>query len=135
VNILGQAFYYVKENQITMKKTILFASLIVAVPLAVAIIFVLHPTQVKGEESKAQNMEIRVDNFTFNPDTLTVPLNSAVTWVNKDDIPHVIASTDGMFKSKALDTDQQYSFTFTKAGTYPYFCAIHPKMVGKIVVH
>jgi plastocyanin len=135
VNILGQTIYYVKENQITMKKTILFASLIVAIPLAVAIMLVLHPTQVKGEESKAQNTEIRVDNFTFNPDTVTVPLNSAVTWVNKDDIPHVIASTDGMFKSKALDTDQQYSFTFTKAGTYPYFCAIHPKMVGKIVVH
>jgi plastocyanin len=135
VNILGQTIYYVKENQITMKKTILFASLIVAIPLAVAIMLVLHPTQVKGEESKAQNTEIRVDNFTFNPDTVTVPLNSAVTWVNKDDIPHVIASTDGMFKSKALDTDQQYSFTFTKAGTYQYFCAIHPKMVGKIVVH
>ena len=118
-----------------MKKTIFFASLIVAVPLAIAIILVLHPTQVKGEKSKAQNMEIKVDNFTFNPDTLTVPVNSAITWVNKDDIPHVIASTDGVFKSKALDTDQQYSFTFTKAGTYPYFCAIHPKMVGKIVVH
>ena len=117
-----------------MKRTILFSSLIVAVPLAVAIALMLRPMRARGED-KAQAMEVRVDNFTFTPETLTVSVNSAVTWLNKDDIPHVIASNDGLFKSKALDTDQQYSFTFTKAGTYPYFCAIHPKMVGKIVVH
>jgi plastocyanin len=118
-----------------MKRTILFSSLIVAVPLAVALVLMLRPTRARGEGNKAQAMEVKVDNFTFSPETLTVPVNSAITWVNKDDIPHVIASADGLFKSKALDTDQQYSFTFTKAGTYPYFCAIHPKMVGKIVVH
>ncbi|HET7748082.1 MAG TPA: cupredoxin family copper-binding protein [Terriglobales bacterium] len=118
-----------------MKKKLFFATLIVAVPLAIGIAFMLHPTRARGEDNQGQAMEIRVDNFTFSPETLTVPVNSAVTWVNKDDIPHVIASTDGLFKSKALDTEQQYSFTFTKAGTYPYFCAIHPKMVGKIVVH
>ena len=118
-----------------MKKKLIFATLVGVVPLAAAIAFMLHPTRARGEEKKAQAMEIRVDNFTFSPETLTVPVNSPVTWVNKDDIPHVIASTDGLFKSKALDTDQQYSFTFSKAGTYPYFCAIHPKMVGKIVVH
>jgi plastocyanin len=54
--------------------------------------------------------------------------------VNKDDVPHVIASTDGVFKSKALDTDDKYSYTFSKPGSYPYFCAIHPKMVGKVIV-
>lgn len=117
-----------------MKRTLFISSLIIAVPLAVAIALILHPTGARGEENKAPAMEVRVDNFTFSPETLTVPVNSAVTWVNKDDIPHVIASNDGVFKSKALDTDQQYSFTFAKAGTYPYFCAIHPKMVGKIVV-
>ena len=79
-------------------------------------------------------MQVKIDNFTFAPDALTVPVNSTVTWVNKDDIPHVIASSDGVFKSKALDTDQKYSYTFTKAGTYPYYCSIHPKMVGKVVV-
>jgi plastocyanin len=75
-----------------------------------------------------------VDNFTFGPATLTVPVNSTVTWVNKDDLPHVIASNEGVFKSKALDTDDKYSYTFTEAGTYAYFCSIHPKMVGTIVV-
>jgi plastocyanin len=78
--------------------------------------------------------EVQVDNFTFGPDTLTVPADSTVTWLNKDDVPHVIASNDGIFRSKALDTDDKYSYTFTKPGTYEYFCSIHPKMVGKIIV-
>jgi plastocyanin len=102
-------------------------------PLALATVLVLHPTRAKSED-KASALEVRVDNFTFGPDTLTVPVNSTVTWVNKDDLPHTIASTDGVFKSKALDTDDKYSYTFSKAGTYAYFCSIHPKMVGKIVV-
>jgi len=92
----------------------------------------LHSTPANTVE--AASTEVRVDNFTFGPDSLTVPANSTVTWVNKDDVPHVIASNDGLFKSKALDTDDKYSYTFTKVGTYSYFCSIHPKMVGKIVV-
>jgi plastocyanin len=115
-----------------MKKKILFAIASGTLPLALAALFFVHPPRVKGEDTKGT--EIRVDNFTFAPDTLTVPVNSTVTWVNKDDIPHVIASSNGMFKSKALDTDQKYSYTFTKAGTYPYYCSIHPKMIGEIVV-
>ncbi len=115
-----------------MTTKLVFASLLM-LPL-LAVILMLHPTHAKGEESTLQGSEVRVDNFTFNPGTLTIPVNSAVTWMNKDDIPHVIASTDGLFKSKALDTDQTYSFTFTKPGTYSYFCSIHPKMVGKIIV-
>jgi plastocyanin len=82
----------------------------------------------------AQATEIKVDNFTFSPETLTIPPNSTVTWTNKDDVPHVIASTDGLFRSKGLDTDDHYSFKFNKPGTYNYFCALHPKMTGKIVV-
>jgi len=99
---------------------------------ALAVLLVVHPTRMSGEDAK--NGEVRVDNFTFAPVDLTVSVNSTVTWVNKDDIPHVVASNDGVFKSKALDTDQKFSYTFTKAGTYPYYCSIHPKMVGKITV-
>ena len=115
------------------KRNVFLSSLALMLPLALATVLVLHPTRAKSED-KASALEVRVDNFTFGPDTLTVPVNSTVTWVNKDDLPHVIASTDGVFKSKALDTDDKYSYTFTKAGTYAYFCSIHPKMVGKIVV-
>jgi plastocyanin len=116
-----------------MKRNLLFSGLALMLPLALATVLVLHPTRAKSE-GKASALEVRVDNFTFGPDTLTVPVNSTVTWVNKDDLPHTIASTDGVFKSKALDTDDKYSYTFSKAGTYAYFCSIHPKMVGKIVV-
>jgi plastocyanin len=115
------------------KKKLFFSGLALVLPLALASVLVLHPTRATGEAAAA-NLEIQVDNFTFGPATLTVPVNSVVTWVNKDDLPHVIASNDGVFKSKALDTDDKYSYTFSKAGTYPYFCSIHPKMVGKIVV-
>jgi len=115
------------------KRKLLFSGLAVMLPLALATVLILHPTRAKSEAA-ASPLEVRVDNFTFGPDTLTVPVNSTVTWVNKDDLPHVIASSDGVFKSKALDTDDKYSYTFTKAGTYAYYCSIHPKMVGKIVV-
>ena len=115
------------------KRKFLFSGLALILPLALATVLILHPTRAKSED-KASPLEVRVDNFTFGPATLTVPVNSTVTWVNKDDLPHVIASDDGVFKSKALDTDDKYSYTFTKAGTYPYYCSIHPKMVGKIVV-
>jgi plastocyanin len=115
------------------KTNLLWSAAALVLPLAVASVLVLHPTRVKGEAAAAA-LQVQVDNFTFGPATLTVPVNSTVTWVNKDDLPHVIASNDGVFKSKALDSDDKYSYTFTKAGTYAYFCSIHPKMVGTIVV-
>ena len=78
---------------------------------------------------------VPIDNFTFNPATLTVKAGTTVSWINKDDIPHAIASATGAFaKSKALDTDDTYSFTFTTPGTYKYFCYLHPRMVGSITV-
>jgi plastocyanin len=78
---------------------------------------------------------ISIDNFTFAPPTLTVKAGTTVKWTNKDDIPHGIAATNNTFaRSKALDTDDSYSFTFTTPGTYQYFCYIHPHMTGTIVV-
>ena len=117
-----------------MSRKLFRAGLIAALPLAIAAVLILHPTGAKSEEASAPATEVKVDNFTFGPESLTVAVNSTVTWVNKDDVPHVIASSDGLFKSKALDTDDKYSYTFAKAGTYAYYCSIHPKMVGKIIV-
>jgi plastocyanin len=79
-------------------------------------------------QMKTSTMEVKIDNFSFGPVTLTVPVGTTVTWVNRDDIPHTVVSTDDSktFKSKVLDTDEKFSFTFSKAGTYPYFCSIHP---------
>lgn len=85
-------------------------------------------------QQKPEITEIKIDNFSFGPATLTVSVGTTVTWTNRDDIPHTVVSTDGVFKSKVLDTDEKFSFTFSKAGTYPYFCSIHPKMTAKVVV-
>jgi plastocyanin len=77
---------------------------------------------------------VTIDNFSFTPATITVPVGTTVRWTNHDDIPHTVVSDDKTFKSKALDTDEQFTYTFTKAGTYNYFCSIHPKMTGVVVV-
>jgi plastocyanin len=87
-----------------------------------------------NDQPLAANAEVKIDNFSFGPDTLTVPAGTTVTWTNRDDIPHTVVSTEGVFKSKVRDTDEKFSYTFAKAGTYPYYCSVHPKMTGKIVV-
>jgi plastocyanin len=78
--------------------------------------------------------EVKIDNFNFTPATLTVAVGTQVTWTNRDDIPHTVVSEDKAVKSKALDTDEKFAYTFTKPGTYSYFCSIHPKMKGTVVV-
>jgi amicyanin len=82
----------------------------------------------------AANIEVKIDNFVFNPQTITVKVGDTVTWVNHDDIPHTVTSKTGLFRSKALDTDDNFSFTFATPGSYAYFCALHPHMTGSIVV-
>ena len=86
-------------------------------------------------DKPASGATVKIDNFSFGPATITIPAGTMVTWTNSDDVPHVVTSDDNkMFKSKALDTDDHFSFTFAKPGTYNYYCAIHPKMTAKIVV-
>jgi plastocyanin len=87
-----------------------------------------------AQEKPASTAEVKIDNFVFGPAAITVPVGTIVTWTNRDDIPHTVVSTEKVFKSKVLDTDEKFSFTFTKPGEYPYFCSIHPKMTGKVVV-
>ena len=77
---------------------------------------------------------VRIDNFNFTPPTLVVAPGTTVTWTNADDSPHTVREKDGKFKSAALDTDDTFSQTFAALGEYEYFCSIHPRMVGKIVV-
>jgi plastocyanin len=83
--------------------------------------------------ARCEDTIITIDNFTFSPARLTLKAGTAVTWKNQDDIPHTVVSA-GNFKSKALDTDDSYSFTFTAAGDYTYFCSLHPHMTGTIKV-
>ena len=83
--------------------------------------------------ARAAAVDVHIDNFVFEPAELTVKVGTTVTWTNRDDIPHTVVSA-GKFRSKPLDTDDKFSFTFTAAGDYQYFCSLHPHMTGIIKV-
>jgi plastocyanin len=106
-----------------------------AMPVLIALLLLAGSgSATAADQPAAANAEVKIDNFSFGPQTVTVPVGATVTWTNHDDIPHTVVSTDGVFKSKVRDTDEKFAYTFTKAGTYPYYCTIHPKMTGKVVV-
>jgi plastocyanin len=86
-----------------------------------------------GVQAHAEDVNVMIDNFTFEPKQLTVKVGTTVTWKNRDDIPHTVVSA-GKFRSKTLDTDDSFSFTFTVTGDYKYFCSLHPHMTGMIKV-
>ena len=88
-----------------------------------------------GQNTSNGQYQVKIDNFSFGPATLTVPVGATVTWTNQDDVPHNVVSADGKdIKSPVLDTDQKFTHTFAQAGTYAYYCSIHPKMTGKVIV-
>ena len=102
--------------------------------VAIGLLVALCAVVTAGAQSKPAAAAVKIDNFSFSPAELKISVGTTVTWTNGDDIPHTVVSTDKVFKSKVLDTDEKYSFTFSAAGTYPYFCSIHPKMTGKVIV-
>jgi plastocyanin len=117
-----------------MKRNNVWVASLIA-PVMIAMLLLAGSSSVTASDKpSAAIAAVKIDNFVFGPQTLTVPVGTTVTWTNSDDIPHTSVSTDGVFKSKVLDTDEKFSYTFTKAGTYPYYCTIHPKMTGKVVV-
>jgi plastocyanin len=85
-------------------------------------------------EANPPGVEVSIDNFSFTPPVVTVKPGTQITWTNRDDIPHTVVSNENVFKSKALDTDDKFSFTLSKPGTYSYFCSLHPRMTAKVVV-
>jgi plastocyanin len=87
-----------------------------------------------SESTTGSVAEVKIDNFAFTPGVITVKVGTEVTWINHDDIPHTVDSTQGKFKSAALDTDNTFQFRFTEPGEYPFYCRMHPKMTGKVVV-
>jgi plastocyanin len=115
-------------------KDVWVASCTAVVVIAVVLLIAGTPLVSANAQSSAANTEVKIDNFNFGPATITIPVGATVTWTNRDDIPHTVVSTEGLFKSKVRDTDEQFSYTFSKAGTYPYYCSLHPKMTGQVVV-
>ena len=87
-----------------------------------------------GAVAAQEANEVKIDNFVFNPPELTIAVGTTVKFVNHDDIPHSVVDKNKAFRSKALDTDDSFSFTFANAGSYDYFCGLHPHMQGKIIV-
>jgi plastocyanin len=102
--------------------------------IAVVLLLSGSPIATAADPPSATNAEVKIGNFSFGPQTITVPVGATVTWTNHDDIPHTSVSIDGVFKSKVMDTDEKFSYRFAKAGTYRYYCSIHPKMTGQVVV-
>ncbi len=84
--------------------------------------------------ARAEDVVVRIENFTFNPPELTIKPGTKVTWENADDIPHSIVEDNTKFRSKPLDTGETFSMTFTDVGEIGYFCGLHPHMKGKIIV-
>jgi plastocyanin len=117
-----------------MRRTKQFFALSTTILSAVVILGISSPRlAARAENKSAPVTEVKIDNFSFGPD-LTVAAGTTVTWTNHDDVPHVVASDSNAFKSKALDTDDRFTYTFTKPGTYVYYCTVHPRMTAKIVV-
>ncbi|MES2270181.1 MAG: cupredoxin family copper-binding protein [Pseudomonadota bacterium] len=103
-----------------------------AVSLAVAI---CHPANATSPAAVVASVQVvQIKNFAFVPAIVTVAPGTTVTWTNVDEDPHSVVANDKGFRSSALDTQDRYSFTFTKAGDYAYFCSLHPHMTGKIIV-
>jgi plastocyanin len=118
-----------------MRKRVWMASLTALIVVAVALFAVGEMDfRANAQQTPAASAEVKIDNFSFGPAAITVAAGTTVTWTNHDDIPHTVVSDDKLFKSKVLDTDDKFSYTFSKPGTYPYFCSVHPKMTGEVVV-
>lgn len=117
-----------------MKNARWISGVVLTLLVAVAIVASTQPGSAKASDQAAAAL-VKIDNFSFGPSSLTVVAGTTVTWTNNDDVPHTVVSDDKVFKSKALDNDDKFSYTFTKPGTYNYFCSVHPKMTATVVVH
>ena len=115
-------------------KHVWVASFAAVTVLAIVLLLAGSPNATANDQPSAAKVEVQIDNFSFGPQTVTVPVGAMVTWTNHDDTPHTIVSTEGVFKSKVRDTDEKFSYTFTKAGKYAYYCSVHPKMTGQVIV-
>jgi plastocyanin len=104
-----------------------------AMPFAAGVL-VAAAISLPASSASGPNTKLEIDNFAFSPPRIVVTAGTTVTWTNEDDAPHTVASSTKLFKSKALDTDASFSFTFTTPGMYEYFCSLHPHMTGTVIV-
>jgi plastocyanin len=124
-----------RRETILDTRNVWIGSLATAVIVALGLLLTVSPNVAANTPQPAAT-EVKIDNFSFTPVTLPVTAGTMVTWTSRDEIPHTVGSADDpkAFKSKVMDTDEKFSFTFTKAGTYTYSCSVHPKMTGTVMV-
>jgi amicyanin len=101
---------------------------------AIVAMAVLLPISGRVAHAQDAGARIEIKAHGFRVPELTVPLGTTVTWINHDDDPHTVTSTANVFRSPGLDTDETWAYTFTRPGTYEYFCTLHPLMTGKVIV-
>src|SRR4029077_19341295 len=127
-----------KERRHNMKRALKLALIGFCFWVVIFVMFLLvtsaHGRPAARPLASPPDIQVKVDNFSFMPPDLKAPVGTKVTWINRDDVPHTVVSNDGKFSSPALDTDEQFSFTFNEAGTYEYYCSVHPKMTAKVIV-
>ena len=104
------------------------------VSLAVVLMVPVVGLALSASARAADTRDVHVDNFTFSPQAITVPKGTTVVWINRDDTPHRIVAVKNQFKSPVLDTDETFRWTFAEAGTFAYFCSMHPHMTGTVTV-
>jgi plastocyanin len=121
-----------------LRRTINTGNLAIVLFVALAVLSTIRGKEAettKAGLAKSTKSEVVIDNFSFSPQTFTLPAGATITWTNRDNMPHTVTSADNRFsKSPVLKPGQSFSNTFAAAGTYSYFCSIHPRMTGKIIV-
>jgi plastocyanin len=122
-----------QKEKIPMKKPLSIFALTTATVISLTLLACAQKAQSAAADNPSAT-EVKIDNFSFTPQTLEIAAGATVTWTNHDDVPHNVVSTDKIFKSKTMDTDEKFSYTFSKPGTYKYFCSIHPRMTATVVV-
>ncbi len=117
-------------------KKLMWTAVVAVIACGVILLAGTPRSRAAGRGDKGpETVEVKIDNFSFGAMKLTVAAGTTVTWINNDDVPHTVVSDDkATFRSKALDTGENFSYTFTKPGTYPYFCSVHPKMIAEVDV-
>src|ERR1044072_2100161 len=100
--------------------------------ILVGVVVVVYGREAATQPAATDANEIVIQNFAFEPATLTVKAGTKVTWVNRDEEPHTATATDKRFNSKVLENGDRFTTEFTQPGTYKYYCALHPKMTGQV---
>lgn len=116
------------------RRRVVALSLLLAVLVPIAAPFAASAAEADAAPASGRTAAVRIDNFTFAPVEITVAPGTTVTWTNGDDMPHSVAASDKSFRSKVMDTDGSFSYTFATTGNFEYFCTLHPHMTGMVRV-